>query len=84
MPVPRVRDLQSVDERKCKDVLTAIGDLGQLALEVANVRFEVAALPHLDDKKMVVVPLCLSADAYWVRNASDTSPKLWRKCGGRE
>ena len=55
------RDLQSADEREYGDVLIAIGDLGQLALEVADVRFEVIALPHLDGEKMVVVPFSLSA-----------------------
>jgi len=56
-----VRDLQPADECDCKDVLTAVGDLGQLALEVANVRFKVVTLPHLDGEKVVVVPLSLPA-----------------------
>ena len=42
-------------------VLTLVGDLGQLVLEVANVRFEVVTLPHLDGEKVVVVPLGLPA-----------------------
>jgi len=60
MFIQKVRDLQPVDERKCKDVLIAVGDFGQLALEVANVRFEAVALPHLDGE-VVVIPLNLSA-----------------------
>jgi len=54
-----MRDLQSADEYKCRDILTAVGDLDQLALKVAYVGFEVVALPHLDGDKMVVVPLSL-------------------------
>jgi len=49
--------LQPADECECRDIFTAIWDLGQLALEVADVRFEAVALPHLDGEKMMVVPL---------------------------
>ena len=59
MLVQRVRDLQPADERECGDILTAFENLSQLALEVANIRFEAVALPHLDNEKMVVVPLNL-------------------------
>ena len=55
-----VRDLQLADERECRDVLTTAGDLGELALEEADVGFEVVTLPHLDNKKPVVVSLKLS------------------------
>jgi len=51
-----VGDLQPADERECRDVLTA-GGHGQLALKVSDIRFEVVALPHLDDEKMVVILL---------------------------
>ena len=53
--------MQSADERECRDILPAVGDLGQLALEVANVRFEVVALSHLDNEKVVVILLSLPA-----------------------
>ena len=53
MFVQELRDLQLAEECECRDVLTAVGDLGQLALEVADVRFEVVTLSHLDDEKMV-------------------------------
>ena len=56
-----VRDLQPADECDCKDVLTTVEDLSQLALEVANVRFKVVTLPHLDGENVVVVPLSLPA-----------------------
>jgi len=54
MFVQGVRDLQPADECECMDILTAVGYLDQLALEVADVRFEAVALPHLDDENMVV------------------------------
>ena len=57
MLAQRVRDLQPADECECRDVLTAVGDLSQLALEVTDVGFEVVVLHHLDGEKMVVVPL---------------------------
>ena len=56
-----VRDLQPTDERKCRGVLTTVGDFDQFALRVADVIFEVVTLPHLDSEKIVVVPLTLSA-----------------------
>jgi len=56
-----VRDLHPIDEHECGDVLAAVGDLGQLALEVADVRFEVIILPLLDGEKMVIVPLNLTS-----------------------
>jgi len=56
-----VRDLHPANKRECKDVLIIVGDLDQLAVEVADVRFEAAALPHFDSEKMVIVPLSLQA-----------------------
>ena len=47
MFVHEVKDLQPADEREYRDVLTVVRDLGQLALKVADVRFEAATLPHL-------------------------------------
>ena len=49
--------MQPAGECEHRDVLTAVGDL--LALEVANVGFEVVVLTHLDGEKVVVVPLSL-------------------------
>ena len=57
MSVRLVRDLQPTDECECRDVLTATGDLGELALDVADVGLEAVALPHLDIEKMATVPL---------------------------
>jgi len=70
----RVRDLHPTNKRECN----------QLALEVADIRFKVVALPHLNGEEMVVVSLSLPQDAYLVRNALDISSKLWRECRGRE
>jgi len=67
---------------KCRDVLIAIGYLGQLVLKVASVGFEVVIPPHIDSEKVVVVSLSLPIRCVWVRNASDTSSKLRRKCRG--
>jgi len=54
-----VGDLYLADEIEYGDILTAVGDLDQLAFEVDSVRFEVVALPHLDSENMVVVPRSL-------------------------
>ena len=35
--VKGVRNLQPVDECECRDILTAVGDFGELALEEADV-----------------------------------------------
>ena len=51
--------MQPTDECECRDVLTAVGDLGQLALDVVDVGFEVVVLPFLDSKKVIVVLLSL-------------------------
>jgi len=47
-----------------------------MALEVADIRLEVVALPRLDGEKMVIVPFGPRRDAYWVRNALETSSKF--------
>jgi len=61
MFVQWVRDLQLADKRECRDVLSAVGNFGQLALKVANIRFEATTLPHIDGEKMVVPLLSLLA-----------------------
>ena len=52
-----MRNLQLADEHECRDILTTIGNLGQLALKVLNVGLEVVTLPHLNDEKMVIILL---------------------------
>jgi len=47
MFVHGVRDLQLADECQCRDILTEVGDLGHLALKVADIGFEVVAISHL-------------------------------------
>ena len=59
MFVQWVRDLKPTDEHECRDVLTTVGDLDQLAREVVDVEFEAVALSHLDDEKMAIVHLSL-------------------------
>ena len=56
-----MRYLQPVDECECRDILTVVGNLGQLPLEVADVGLEVIALPHFDSEKVVVISLGLLA-----------------------
>ena len=57
--VQRMRDLQPANECKCRNIHAIVGDFGQLALKLADVRFEVVTLPHPDGKKMMVIPLTL-------------------------
>jgi len=59
-----VRNLQPADECKCRGILTAVGNFGQLALKVANVKLETVALSNFDSEKVVTVLLDLSAEAY--------------------
>ena len=61
MLVHGVRNLQSADECECRNILTAVGNFDQLALEVTNIGLEAIALPHFDGKNVVVVLLDLSA-----------------------
>jgi len=56
-----MRNLQPVHERECRDIFTAIGDLGELILKVANVRLEAVTLPHFDSEEVVAILLSLSA-----------------------
>jgi len=32
-----VKNLQFIDERECRDIFTAVGNLGELVLEVADI-----------------------------------------------
>jgi len=42
-----VRNLQSADERECRDVLTAVRDFDEFAFEEGDVRLEAITLPLL-------------------------------------
>jgi len=53
--------LQPADECKCRDILIAVENLNQLALEVADVGFEIVTLSHLDGEKVMIVSLRLPA-----------------------
>ena len=50
-------NLQPANEYKCKDILIAVGNLGQLALKVTGVGLEVVAQSHFDSQEVVVIPL---------------------------
>jgi len=52
-----VRNLQPANERECRDVLTAVKDFDEFALEETDVRIKVVTLPHLNGKEVMVVLL---------------------------
>ena len=54
-----MRDLQPADECECKDIYTAVGNLGKLTLKIADVGLESITLPHLCGEYVMVVLLCL-------------------------
>ena len=58
--------------------------LGELVLEVADVGLEAVTLPHFDGEEVVIFFLASQREAYWVRNASVISLKLWSECGRKE
>ena len=78
-----MKDLQPADARECRDILTAVGNFGELALEEAGIKFEVVALPHFYGEMMAIL-LGLLTRGVLVRNALVTSSKLRRERGGRE
>ena len=57
---------------------------GELVLEVVDMRLKVVALSHFDGEKVVIILISLLGEAYWVRNASVTSLKLWSERSSRE
>ena len=57
--VQGVRNLQPVDERESRDIVIAVRDLDELALEEEDVRLEHVTLPHLDGEEVIVVLLGL-------------------------
>ena len=59
-----VRNLQPADECKYRYILTAVENLGNLALEVVDVGLEAVILLHFDYEKVVVVPLGILMRAY--------------------
>ena len=55
----RVRDLQSADEHECRCIFIVVENFGKLALEVADVGFEIVTMPHFDGEEVVIVLLGL-------------------------
>ena len=43
-------DLHFANEHECTDIFTAIGNLDELVLKAADIRFEVVLLSHFDDE----------------------------------
>ena len=79
-----VRDLQSIDECECKDIFTTVGNLGKLALEIADVRLEVVILPHLDRKEVMIVLIGFSTGGVLGEKCLNHFLNLQREYGGRE
>ena len=52
--------MQSADEREFRYIFTAVGNLGKLALKVADVGLEAVTLPHFNGEKVVIILLGLS------------------------
>jgi len=57
-----VRNLQLADECERRDIFTTVGHLGELVLEVADVRLEVVTEFYFDSEEVVVVLLVLLAE----------------------
>ena len=55
----RVKTPQLTDERECRKIFTAVGNLGELVLEEADVRLESVALSYFDGDEVVVIILGL-------------------------
>ena len=58
MLVWRVRNLQSTNEHECIAIFNAVGNFGELVLDVVDVRFE---LSHFDGKEVMLILLGLLA-----------------------
>ena len=54
-----MRNLQPADECESRDNFVTVRDLGELALEEADVRLEIVTLPHLDGEEVMIVLLDL-------------------------
>jgi len=50
-----VRNLQPANERERRDIFIAVGHLGELVLEVADVRLENVTGSHFDSEEVVVL-----------------------------
>ena len=51
MLVQGVKELQFTDECKCRYILIAVGNLGQLALKLADERLEIVTLLILTERR---------------------------------
>ena len=56
-----MRNKQPIDDCECRDILIAVENFGQLALEAADVQLEVVPLSHFNGEKVMVIFLGLSA-----------------------
>ena len=71
--------MQPANECERRNLFTAVGDSGQLALEETGIKLEAVSRPHLDGEKVVDASLKFWREAYCARKASVTSKKLRRE-----
>ena len=74
--------MQSTDKRERRYIFTAVKNLGNLVLKIADVRLEAVTLSHFNGEVVVVFFLGLPAGGDWVRNTSVIS-KLGSKYNSR-
>ena len=79
-----MRYLQSTDEYKCRYILTTVGGLGKLTLEVADVGLETVTMPHLDGEEMMVVLLGFSAGGVLYEKCFGYLLDVTERCDGKE
>ena len=79
-----MRELQSTDERECRDIFTVVENLGELVLEVINVRLEAVILSHFDREEVAVILLGLPIGGILGKDDSVISLKLGSDRGYRE
>ena len=62
--VQQMRNLQPIDEHKHRGIFIAVGHLGDLILEVVDIRLETVTGSHFNSEGVVVLLLVLSAGGY--------------------
>ena len=78
-----MRNLQPADERKCRDIFTVVGNIGELILKAAEYDLRLSPCLILTVRRWLFF-LASQHEPYRVRNASVISSKLWSERGGRE
>ena len=75
--------MQLADEHECRYIFPAVGNLGELLLEVADVGLETVTLPHFDGEEVVVVLLGLSVGGILseerLNYLHEVAKRMWRQ-----